>query len=170
MRFEEIAREILQEAKAIDEAEDELYGDERGDELPEQLRTREGRAEFFRRARERRAAESRKEQQLESEPAAEAPELEFGPSGSSPAAKDAKDGRAKRTASSSGAAGSRQILFPVRARLGCCSPHIGWRQSVTVRSRPTGHMRTIGRRVVTPKAGGSVATEANGSRRRCPTV
>ena len=56
-RFEEIAREILAEAKAIDEAEDELYGDERGDELPEQLRTREGRAEFFRRAREQRASE-----------------------------------------------------------------------------------------------------------------
>ena len=57
--FEEIAREILAEAKATDEAEDELYGEERGDELPEQLRTREGRAEFFRQARERRAAEAR---------------------------------------------------------------------------------------------------------------
>ena len=57
LRFEEIAREILAEAKAVDEAEDELYGDERGDELPEQLRTREGRAEFFRRAREQRESE-----------------------------------------------------------------------------------------------------------------
>jgi transposase len=57
-RFEEIAREILAEAKAVDEAEDELYGDERGDELPEQLRTREGRAEFFRRVREEQAAET----------------------------------------------------------------------------------------------------------------
>jgi hypothetical protein len=52
--FEQIAREILQEARAVDEAEDELYGEARGDELPEQLRTREGRAEFFRRAREQR--------------------------------------------------------------------------------------------------------------------
>jgi transposase len=52
--FEEIAREIIAEAKAIDEAEDEQYGDARGDELPEQLRTRERRAEFFRRAREQR--------------------------------------------------------------------------------------------------------------------
>jgi transposase len=57
--FEEIAREILAEAKAVDEAEDELYGDQRGDELPEQLRTREGRAEFFRRAREQRANNER---------------------------------------------------------------------------------------------------------------
>ena len=53
--FGQIAREILAEAKAIDQAEDELYGDARGDELPEQLRTREGRREFFRQARERLA-------------------------------------------------------------------------------------------------------------------
>jgi hypothetical protein len=53
--FDEIAREILEEAKAIDALEDELYGEARGDELPEQLRTREGRREFFRRAREQLA-------------------------------------------------------------------------------------------------------------------
>ena len=51
-RLEQIAREILAEATATDEAEDELYGEERGDELPEQLRTPEGRREFFRQARE----------------------------------------------------------------------------------------------------------------------
>jgi Transposase DDE domain/Transposase domain (DUF772) len=51
--FEQIAREILAEAKATDEAEDELYGDARGDELPEQLRTSDGRREFFRRARQK---------------------------------------------------------------------------------------------------------------------
>jgi hypothetical protein len=45
--FEQIAREILAEAKATDEAEDQLYGEARGDELPEQLRTPEGRREFF---------------------------------------------------------------------------------------------------------------------------
>jgi hypothetical protein len=69
--FEEIAREILAEARATDEAEDELYGDGRGDELPEQLRTREGRAEFFRQARERCAGEGADVQQpqLEPEPA-----------------------------------------------------------------------------------------------------
>jgi Transposase DDE domain/Transposase domain (DUF772) len=55
--FGAIAREIIEEAKATDEAEDELYGEARGDELPEQLRTREGRAEFFRRAREQRDRE-----------------------------------------------------------------------------------------------------------------
>jgi hypothetical protein len=71
-RFEEIAREILAEAKAIDEAEDELYGDERGDELPEELRTREGRAEFFRRAREQRTSNEAGDR----EPGGSAPEQE----------------------------------------------------------------------------------------------
>jgi transposase len=49
--FDQIAREILAEAKATDEAEDGRYGEERGDELPEQLRTPEGRREFFRQAK-----------------------------------------------------------------------------------------------------------------------
>jgi transposase len=37
--YEQLAREIIEEAKAIDAAEDELYGDRRGDELPEKLST-----------------------------------------------------------------------------------------------------------------------------------
>ncbi len=40
--YELLAREILKEAAALDAAEDELYGDTRGDELPEHLRTSEG--------------------------------------------------------------------------------------------------------------------------------
>jgi transposase len=35
--YEQLAREILEEAAAVDAAEDELYGDKRGDELPEEL-------------------------------------------------------------------------------------------------------------------------------------
>jgi hypothetical protein len=65
LRFEEIAREVLAEARAVDEAEDDLYGDQRGDELPEQLRTREGRAEFFRRVREQRASKEAGDHELE---------------------------------------------------------------------------------------------------------
>jgi transposase len=59
--FAQLAREIVAEAKAIDEAEDELYGEQRGDELPEELRTREGRAEFFRRAREQQVRDQERE-------------------------------------------------------------------------------------------------------------
>ena len=32
--YEQIAREILDEAKAVDRAEDECFGEARGDELP----------------------------------------------------------------------------------------------------------------------------------------
>jgi transposase len=51
--FGQIAREILEEAAEIDRREDELYGRERGDELPQHLRTREGRREALREAKER---------------------------------------------------------------------------------------------------------------------
>jgi transposase len=51
--FDQIAREIVAATRATDEAEDELYGEARGDELPERLRTPEGRRAFFRQARGR---------------------------------------------------------------------------------------------------------------------
>ena len=51
--FGKIAIEIVEQVKATDEAEDEEFGEARGDELPEQLRTPEGRREFFRRARQK---------------------------------------------------------------------------------------------------------------------
>jgi len=44
---------ILDEAEAVDAAEDQLYGDARGDELPPELRTREGQ---LARTREAKAA------------------------------------------------------------------------------------------------------------------
>jgi len=56
--FSQIAREILAEAAETDAREDELYGEQRGDELPEQLRTREGRRRALREAKERLARES----------------------------------------------------------------------------------------------------------------
>jgi transposase len=45
--YERIAREIVAEARRVDEAEDELYGEARGDELPEELRTRGGRRRWL---------------------------------------------------------------------------------------------------------------------------
>jgi hypothetical protein len=53
--YEQLARKILEEADRIDREEDELYGDARGDELPEQLRTPEGRREALREAKRRLA-------------------------------------------------------------------------------------------------------------------
>jgi transposase len=57
--YEQIAREVLAEAGRIDAAEDELYGDRRGDELPERLTTREGRRAWLREAKERLERERR---------------------------------------------------------------------------------------------------------------
>ena len=62
--YERIAREILAEAARIDAEEDELYGDARGDELPEQLRTAEGRKAALREAKRQLDAE-RAEQPFE---------------------------------------------------------------------------------------------------------
>src|SRR3954462_7078890 len=53
----QIARAIVREAGEIDQREDELYGDARGDELPEQLRTREGRRRALHEAKQRRNRE-----------------------------------------------------------------------------------------------------------------
>jgi transposase len=49
--FEQIAMEIVERTVATDEADDEELGEARGDELPEELRSPEGRREFFRRVR-----------------------------------------------------------------------------------------------------------------------
>src|SRR5215211_5851971 len=79
--FDRIAGEILAETRATDEREDELYGEARGDELPEGLRTAEGRREFFRRARREPPGEP-KGSGLTDEPAAETAAevpLEFDP-------------------------------------------------------------------------------------------
>jgi transposase len=70
--FEQIAGEILAEARATDEAEDELYGEARGDELPERLRTPEGRREFFRQARERSPSDDVDAEKPTEQPEAEA--------------------------------------------------------------------------------------------------
>ena len=61
--YDQIAREILAEADAVDRAEDERFGDHRGDELPPELATAQGRRGWLREAKrrldERRAAEAR---------------------------------------------------------------------------------------------------------------
>jgi transposase len=61
--YEQIAREILAEADAVDREEDERFGERRGDELPEQLATGAGRAQWLAEAKRRlerqRAEEAR---------------------------------------------------------------------------------------------------------------
>jgi Transposase DDE domain len=55
--YEQIAEEVLAEAASIDAAEDELYGEARGDELPEGLRTSGDRRKWLREAKQALEAE-----------------------------------------------------------------------------------------------------------------
>jgi transposase len=61
--YEHIAREILDDAAAVDAEEDERFGDARGDELPSELATGQGRQKWLRDAKrrldERRAQEAK---------------------------------------------------------------------------------------------------------------
>ena len=61
--YEDIAREILAEADAVDAQEDEQFGEARGDELPPELATAQGRRGWLREAKRRlddkRAEEAR---------------------------------------------------------------------------------------------------------------
>jgi transposase len=72
--YEQLARKILEEAARIDEEEDELYGDARGDELPEHLRRAEGRREAFREAKRRLAEERAGGEEKPAEDSGEPPE------------------------------------------------------------------------------------------------
>src|ERR671937_1316121 len=55
--YEQLAREIVEEAKAVDAAEDERYGEARGDELPPEFATAHGRRGWLREAKQRLEAE-----------------------------------------------------------------------------------------------------------------
>ena len=57
--YEQLAREILREADEIDAAEDEQFGDRRGDELPPELATAAGRRERLAAAEQRPAQRGR---------------------------------------------------------------------------------------------------------------
>jgi transposase len=61
--YEQLAREIVAEAIATDAAEDELYGEARGDELPPEFATEQGRRGWLREAKQRLEAERAKDPQ-----------------------------------------------------------------------------------------------------------
>jgi transposase len=75
-QFEQIAAEILAEVRAIDESENEALGPARGDELPEQLRSAEGRREFLRKATQKLTRQD-EDQPSAAEEQDEAPTYEF---------------------------------------------------------------------------------------------
>ena len=65
--YRQIALEILREAEETDRREDEQFGDARGDELPEQLRTAEGRKAALAEAKRRIAERKRQSEEQPSE-------------------------------------------------------------------------------------------------------
>jgi len=67
--YRDLVTEILREAEETDRREDELYGQARGDELPEQLRTPEGRRQALADAKQRLA--ERKARPVDDEPVVE---------------------------------------------------------------------------------------------------
>jgi hypothetical protein len=66
LTYEKLAAEVLAEAGRIDAAEDEIYGEARGDELPEGLRTSGDRRQRLREAKQ--ALEAKREAQAEPVP------------------------------------------------------------------------------------------------------
>ena len=72
--YEQIAKEILGEAAALDAAEDERYGDRRGDELPPGFRNQGDRRTRLREAKQaleaRRAAQAKRIPRDRGQPAA----------------------------------------------------------------------------------------------------
>jgi transposase len=78
--YASIVEEILEEAEQVDREEDERFGEARGDELPEQFRTREGRRAALQAARERLQAEREARQEAGEEVVARV-ELELAPEG-----------------------------------------------------------------------------------------
>jgi hypothetical protein len=78
--YGKIAREILAEAAETDRREDELYGEARGDELPERLRTSEGRRAALREAKAKLEREAGREGRPDSvEPEGAGVEIELDP-------------------------------------------------------------------------------------------
>src|SRR3954467_3629897 len=59
--YEQLAREVLEEAAAIDAAEDEQFGDRRGDELPAELASAQGRKKWLAEAKRRLDAQRERE-------------------------------------------------------------------------------------------------------------
>ena len=66
--YEKLVADILKEAEETDRWEDGLFGGDRGDEVPEQLRTEEGRRAAFAAAKERLAKQAGRGKECEVDP------------------------------------------------------------------------------------------------------
>jgi transposase len=160
--YKQIAREILAEAAETDRREDELYGEARGDELPERLRTSEGRRAALREAKEELERERAGKHNAEAEAQTDAPEgaaIELDPArfvtrshGRRAWFREARRGLEERRALEAWRGRSR-----ARVPSGLRSPRAGWRRSWRSGGRQTRPMRP-----------GARVASADGSRRMAP--
>jgi hypothetical protein len=135
--YEWIVREILKEAEETDQAEDRRYGEARGDELPERLRTPEGRAAALAEAKRKLEVEQADQPQ---EPAEEPPSM--------PARRSTKAGAAgfaRDAASSRSAAPARHGRSPALGPSASPSQSAGSRRSTAPIGRRTPPTRPTGR-------------------------
>jgi transposase len=142
--FGQIAREILAEAAEVDRREDELYGSERGDELPERLRTREGRRLALREAKERLARE-RDEPQDASCDEDQRVTVELGPREFVTRPQGRRAWCVKGVARWTRTASARVARSPRAAPSGCLRRAGAWRKSSTPITRRTRPMTRGGR-------------------------
>ena len=152
--YEQIAREILEDADAVDAEEDERFGDARGDELPEELSTPEGRQRWLRDASagaSTSAARGRREPIPGSRP--EAAERGQAPPGRRPPGRAATPTPPTRTTAGTGGmrngrrlgrAQPAQALPAARARRRARSTSATW-------TRATSRRRAAGCRATTPR-------------------
>src|SRR3954469_1665725 len=142
--FGQIAREILAEAAETDRREDEPYGSERGDELPEHLRTREGRRKALRKAKER--LERERTEAAEASADDEAPvTVALDPREFVTARKAAAPGSARAVARSTPNGSERHARSRRTAAIGSLRPAGAWRKNSTSTTHRTRPMRRGGR-------------------------
>ncbi|HEX3236552.1 MAG TPA: transposase [Gemmatimonadales bacterium] len=151
-----IAREIVAEAKATDEAEDELFGETRGDELHEQLRTREGRRRWL--------AEARRELEQAGDRADEPASMPRGGAKTRAAAA----GAATPASAWTSAASARRARSRARAGRGLRSQGAGSRRSSRPSAPPTRPTRPSGRAGSAAIGGASAAGRLTPTRRPRP--
>ncbi len=168
--YEQLAREILKEAGELDAEEDELYGDARGDELPEHLRTSEGRRSALAEAKRKLERDQNGSTQSEAAGEAEAPgvKMELDPEVIVPGLRAARDGCARLAVSSMSTVAARRSRSPARARSGCWRQSDGFSKTSRSSAKRTRRMSTTGRTDATAKADGSVAHRSHMSRPRSP--
>jgi transposase len=141
--YDRIAREIIAEGRATDEAEDEQYGDARGDELLGELSTEAGRREWLARELEQQRATSSEPSEVS--PIAR-PVTSLMRSRLSPGRRAGRGGCAKPSASSMTIAGGRRGRSRGRGLSGSGTPGSDWRTSWPLSVAGTTHTSTIERR------------------------